>query len=249
MINPDQTNKKKHKNRKIIWSLFDSETAITLNLNNHKYKVITIGVASGSSCTRDFKNIDLSKKSCLKKLNKLEKPDVIFASPPCETWVSLSIGNVRFYNRDYNEYNLYWKKDWKGNDFTKKLKEKRLLGRKTAYWTAEIIKKFSPELWVIENGMSSLIFDFLKKYQNVIGYHNNTYYSAYNKSFSPKPTTFYSNMKFVLKDYMIKTGKTIENKGKGFDCITSYADRSRVPIGIYEDILLQYEGYGQQYLF
>ena len=236
-------------NKKIIWALFDSETSITLGLESHKYKVITIGIATDSSKTKDFININLSKKSCIRKLRNLDKPDIIFASPPCETWVGLSIGNIRFFNRNYNEYNLYWQRNFKGNDFTKKLREKRLEGQRTAYWTAEIIKTFKPELWVIENGRSSLIFQYLRTYFNMNGYKNNTYYSAYDKSFSPKPTIFYSNKKFFLKNYINRTGRTIENKGKGFDCIISYANRSRVPLGIYKDILKQYEGYGQQYLF
>ena len=94
--------------QKIIWSLFDSETAITQQLNSEKYKVYSIGLPSSSALTDNFIKIDLSKKSCLKKLSKLPKPDYIFASPPCETWVNVNIGNVRFYERNFNEYNLYW---------------------------------------------------------------------------------------------------------------------------------------------
>src|SRR5690606_8011298 len=119
--------------------------------------VYSIGIPSSSAITDNFIKMDLSRKSCLKKLEKLPKPDVIFASPPCETWVTVNIGNVIHFKRNYNEYNFYWQKNFKGNDFKPKYRELRLLGQKTAYYTSEIIKKFNPELWGVENGSSSLI--------------------------------------------------------------------------------------------
>jgi len=144
--------------KKIIWSLFDSETAITQQLNSDKYIVYSIGLPSLSATSDNFIKMDLSKRICLNKLKKLPKPDIIFASPPCETWVMVNIGNVIYFNRNFNEYNFYWQKNFKGNDFLPKYKKNRLLGQKTAFYTAEIIKKFNPELWCIENGSSSLIF-------------------------------------------------------------------------------------------
>ncbi len=243
--------------KKIIWSLFDSETAITKELESENYKVYTIGIASSSSITNDFINIDLSKKSCLKKLSKLPRPDIIFASPPCETWVRLNIGNVRFFVRNYREYNLYWQKDFKPNDFKEEHRECRLMGQQTAYWTAKIIKKFNPELWVVENGASSFIFKYLYKYHNLKGYKNYARYSAYdNIEFSEKPTIFYSNKKFMLRNNIVKSNKKIapslkynRRNIKGFIEIKTYGDRSRVPFGIYEDIINFYEGKGQQTLF
>src|SRR5690554_5510479 len=105
------------KNKKIIWSLFDSETAITQELNDENYTVFSIGLPSSSAITDNFIKMDLSRKSCIKKLSKLPKPDIIFASPPCETWVTVNIGNVIHFDRNYNEYNLYWQRNFKGNDF------------------------------------------------------------------------------------------------------------------------------------
>ena len=240
---------------KIIWSLFDSETAITKELESENYKVYTIGIGSSSSMTNDFINIDLSKKSCLKKLSKLPSPDIIFASPPCESWVIVNIGSVQFFERNYREYNLYWQKDFKPNDFTKEHRERRLMGQKTAYYTAEIIKKFNPELWVVENGVSSFIFKYLYKYHNLDGYKNYARYSAYdNIKFSEKPTIFYSNKKFMLRNNIVKSNKRITSRRKSknidsFIKIKTYGDRSRVPFGIYEDIINFYEGKGQQTLF
>ena len=43
---------------KIIWSLFDSETAITQQLNSEEYKVYSIGLPSSSAITDNFIKID-----------------------------------------------------------------------------------------------------------------------------------------------------------------------------------------------
>lgn len=231
----------------IIWSLFDSETAITQKLNSDKYKVFSIGLPSSSAVTDNFIKVDLSRKSCIKKLSKLPTPDIIFASPPCETWVGLSVGNVRFYKRNYNEYNLYWQRDFKPNDFSKKHRSLRLLGQKTAYWTYKIIEKFNPRMWCIENGSSSLIFKYLNKYHGLIGYKNKCEYSSYDHiNFSKKPTTIFSNLKMNLAKNNIYSNNIIEdNPKKGKNIFKSYADRSRVPIQLYEHILKHYENEAQ----
>lgn len=243
--------------KKIIWSLFDSETAITKELESEKYKVYTIGIGSSSSMTNEFINIDLSKKSCIKKLSKLPIPNIIFASPPCETWVILNIGNVRFFKRNYNEHNLYWQKNFKPNNYDDKHRDLRLLGQKTAYWTYKIIEHFKPELWVIENGQSSYIFKYLYTYFGLEGYKNYARYSAYcNVEFSQKPTIFYSNKKFILRNNVVMSNKRVSKNArynsrniKGYEDIKSYGERSKVPIGIYEDIINFYEKKGQQTLF
>ena len=241
--------------KKIIWSLFDSETAITQELNSDLYTVYSIGLPSSSSITDNFIKIDLSKRSCLKKLEKIPKPDIIFASPPCETWVMVNIGNVIHFNRNFNEYNFYWQKNFKGNDFLPKHRVNRLLGQKTAYFTSEIIKKFKPELWCIENGSSSLIFKYLYKYHNLKGNQNKTYYSSYdNINFGRKPTTIYSNLKMSLRqDFKKSNIATIDHlvgsKRGTKEVRMDYATRSAVPIQLYKHILEIYEGKGQLTLF
>ena len=250
--------------KKVIWSLFDSETAVTQELNSDEYIVYSIGLPSSTAITDNFIKMDLSKKSCLKKLEKLPKPDIIFASPPCETWVNVSIGNVGRYNRNYNEYNLYWQKNFKPNNFTKHHKQLRLLGQKTAYFSFKIIEKFKPELWCIENGSTSIIFKYLYKYHKLQGYKNLCYYDNYDKiNFSPKPTYFYCNKKMLLKKEMIKYNNNritrnvnFNNKIKNgiinledYNIKKDYCERSKVPIQLYHHILSIYEGKGQLTLF
>lgn len=241
--------------KKIIWSLFDSETAITQQLNNDEYEVYSIGLPSSSAITNNFISMNLSKRSCLKKLEKLPKPDIIFASPPCETWVTVNIGNVGHFKRNYNEYNLYWQKNFKGNDFTEKHRKLRLLGQKTAYFTSEIIKNFNPGLWIVENGSSSLIFKYLNKYHNLKGNQNKTYYSSYNNiNFGRKPTTMYSNKIMQLRTNFKKGSKIIVSEAKdkrkeGIKYLNDYCERSAVPIDLYKHILEINESKHQQTLF
>lgn len=250
--------------KKVIWSLFDSETAITQMLNSDEYIVYSIGLPSSSAITDNFIHIDLSKKSCLKKLEKLPKPDIIFASPPCETWVNVSIGNVGKYNRNFNEYNLYWQKNFKPNNFNKNHRYNRLLGQKTAYFTSEIIKKFNPDLWCIENGSTSIIFKYLYKYHDLQGYKNLCYYDNYDKiNFSPKPTYFFSNKKMLLKKEIVKNNSNRITRNvnfnkkiklglinlSDFNIKKDYCERSAVPIQLYEHILRIYEGREQLQLF
>ena len=241
--------------KKIIWSLFDSETAITQKLNSDNYIVYSIGLPSSSAVTDNFIKMDLSKKSCLKKLEKLPKPDVIFASPPCETWVMVNIGNVVYFERNFNEYNFYWQRNFKGNDFRPKHRLNRLLSQKTAYFTSEIIKKFKPDLWCIENGSSSLIFKYLYKYHSLKGNQNKTYYSSYdNINFGRKPTTIYSNLKMNLRNDFKKsniatTDHLVGSKRGTKEVRMDYASRSAVPIQLYQHILMIYEGKQQLNLF
>ena len=241
--------------KKVIWSLFDSETAITQELNSDDYIVYSIGLPSSSAITDNFIKMDLSRKSCLKKLEKLPKPDIIFASPPCESWVAVSIGNVRFYKEWTNEWNLYWTNNFKANKFKKVFEQRRLLGQKTAYFTAEIIKKFNPDLWCIENGSSSLIFKYLYKYHNLKGNQNKTYYSSYdNINFSKKPTIIYSNVLMNLRQDHKRGMKVIESVSSkkhkpGIKYLKDYSERSAVPIQLYQHILDIYEGKQQLNLF
>jgi len=241
--------------KKVIWSLFDSETAITQLLNSDEYIIYSIGLPSSTAITDNFIKMDLSKRSCLKKLEKLPKPDIIFASPPCETWVTVNIGNVRFFERNYNEHNLYWQHNYKPNNFLNKHRELRLSGQRTAYFSAEIIKKFKPELWCVENGSSSLIFKYLNKYHNLKGNQNKTYYSSYdNINFGLKPTTVYSNLKMNLRRDIKKGSKIIVSEAKnkrkpGIKYLNDYSERSAVPIELYKHILSIYENKEQLSLF
>jgi hypothetical protein len=178
----------------IIWSLFDSETACVASTFAGEHEVYSFGVGSGTNHV----HLDLSDFAEAKKvLDTYPKPDVIFASPPCGSWVVVSVGSLKCFTSE-TAYNLFWKnKDLEPIYLTKELTKKRRDGEDTAICTAKIIQHYSPKFWAIENGNSSLIFNFMKKYAGLAGYKNYCNYFSYGFN-NLKPTIIYSNLKLNL---------------------------------------------------
>ena len=81
----------------VVWALFDSETATVANaLPEHE--VYSFGIGGGT----EHIHLDLSDfETARKELEKYPKPDIIFASPPCESWVDLSKGHLSKYTKYY----------------------------------------------------------------------------------------------------------------------------------------------------
>jgi hypothetical protein len=225
--------------RKVIWSLFDSETA-TVAKTFPEHEVYSFGIGGGTEHIHlDLSNFDTAKK----ELDKYPKPAYIFASPPCETWVNVSVGQKRFYTKE-NGYNLYWKNKWTPFDFTPKHREKRINGENTVATTAKIIQYYKPKCWAIENGNSSLLFSYIYEFNGLSGFLNKCRYSNY-KANVIKPTIIKSNKMLILlnsprKDVGCHIKKIEELRGK---------DRSIVPPLLYKDILRQFEHGGQKTLF
>lgn len=95
-----------------------------------------------------------------------------------------------------------------------------------------IIEHFKPKVWIIENPKTSKTWEFQENHWNFIGEMNATYYSAYDNSFSLKPTIFKSNIKLNL----------IKDHGKGNDdhmAKGSYLKRSSIPDLLIKDIIKQ----------
>jgi hypothetical protein len=201
--------------------------------------------------------MDLSDpEAAISELEKYPKPDVIFASPPCETWVSVSRGNLRHFTNKKG-HNLYWENKWNLFNFPS-LKETSENGIKTAETTAEIIKYFKPKFWVIENGNSSWLFDYLFKFCSLSGFLNKCYYCNYSKFKSLKPTIMKSNRPLILNN--VKPHKSVKmvrivdrdskkKNSKATEFITDKKLRSKVPAALYRDIMRQFERGGQPALF
>ena len=95
---------------KVVWALFDSGNGCYKQAVKKYYgddvKIISIGIDIENKNT-DFLNLDLSDTSeyfgesnLFKELDNLPKPDIILASPPCESWSNASAmlnGNVCWY--------------------------------------------------------------------------------------------------------------------------------------------------------
>jgi len=232
----------------VVWALFDCESCSCYNALIEHHEVYSFGIGNG---IHHF-NLDLSNFTKASEiLDKFPKADIIFASPPCETWVPLSIGAKRFYTKD-NGFNFYWKDKWTPFDFTQKAKNKRLNGCNTALVTAAIIQYYSPRYWAIENGSRTLIFDFLESFSVLpLGYRNKCNYYSYGLNVL-KPTIFYSNIILELKNNKpnVKTMpiSQLSYKGKR-EMREKYGSISQVPALLYQDIMQQFRTGGKKNLF
>lgn len=209
----------KNNQKIIIWSLFDDGARSYYNAlkNNDNYYVISIGINDLKE--DNYYKIDLSifNDNCIKQLSKLPPPDIILASPPCESWsiadnqqrglkdVSKDNNYSILINRNYNwfsEHNKTCHKSLKRNYFLQM--KRRILGEITALGCFNIINHFDPKFWVIENPQSSKIWSYLNS-NGFYGIENDTYYNNWDPIFPKKPTRFLSNQNLDLSKIHIKS--------------------------------------------
>ena len=237
----------------IVWALFDSGngsyTKGVKELNEKdlcNIDVYPIGIDIEKR-NNHFINLNLADYSRLfgdntlfNTLDKLPKPDLIIASPPCESWSNASAMTgenacwkqedlsdslfipqkeaSRFTIRnasDYEEAYINYKYD---RQFMK-----RINGELCAFNTIEIIKRYNPMYFVIENPASGRLWKYIDE---VIGfklpYLNLTRYNNYDYPLQ-KPTKFASNLYLGLKNDIIKQEIEWGNFSK------SYNERSNIP--------------------
>lgn len=248
-----------------MWGLFDSgngcyKQAVTKynsqNIGGYHH-ITSIGIDRGNKSS-DFINQDLSvntlfdESALFSQLDKLDTPDVILASPPCESWSvasNMANGNAcwkqeskalvslfdeiqessRFTIRSHSDYERYqYKYD---NQF-----KTRVNGELCIFNTIQIIKRYKPKIFIIENPAYGRIWEYIER---VIGfnlpYQNLTYYSAYGYK-TYKPTRFSSNIDLQLRtDRQPNTVKLKQVKG--------YNERSNIPIPLVLDIIKKCEDY------
>jgi hypothetical protein len=237
---------KEANDKRVIWSLFDSENATMLQFQgNPNFEAYCFGLGSGSRHI----SLDLSDFWRAKiELNKYPKPHYIFASPPCESWCYVSVGSKRHYTSEPG-ITFCWRKKWVPFDFTEKARKIRMNGEYTALTTAKIIQHYQPKFWAIENGTRSLLFDYLREKCNLTGIKNLTNYYSYGFEFL-KPTTIYSNIPLSLANNSPnKQLAKVETHVKGMTRTELSSYRSRVPIGLYRDILSLFETHDVSCLF
>ena len=222
---------------KIIWALYDDGNMSWYysTYDKSKYRVISIGIQEHNGL-EDYHKIDLrlSNFDLIKQLSKLPKPDIIVASPPCESWSGADC-KARIYNNDltfkneswYYDYNLNCSKNKKRNWISKV--RNKIIGEDTLLGTIHIIKTFKPKAWVIENPKSSYLWKYINKYTNFVGINNDTCYNCYDKTFSKKPTRFFSNKKIELFSFNIKSNNRMN--------YCNYNERSAIPNSLLLDIL------------
>jgi site-specific DNA-cytosine methylase len=244
---------------KTVWCLFDDgEGSYSKTIAKYfpgEFNIISFGLKNA-----DVK-IDLSdygelfgKTTMFDTLNSLPKPDIILASPPCESWSNANAmmnGNFKWYKgnevyerndftirtkKQFNSQNSTFKPNWNKNCYS------RINGELCAINTMRIIERYKPEIWVIENPQTSMIWRYYKQVQGFNGFENIAHYAAYDENFSKKPTCFYSNVMFNLRKMKGKAKRNmIFKRGRHNDYSRNYDIRSRIPGELVKDIIEQLE--------
>ncbi|AJM71546.1 DNA methyltransferase [Mycoplasma yeatsii] len=244
----------------IVWALYDdAESSYQKAIKKYfdkQFIVYSIGINEPKkikfkeSNNYKYKQIDLSltNDKLIEQLNELPRPDIILASPPCESWSIADCGGKMFSkisptddkqeictwevrNRKYYEsYNSTCSANKKRSFLKKEIA--RILGVATIGATINIIETFKPKFWVIENPTTSKTWEFQKEHWNFNAHLTKTYYSAYDSNFSLKPTTFKSNIKLLLKAKKVPGNKEHMKKN-------NYSLRSSIPDELIKDIIEQ----------
>lgn len=240
----------------IDWALFDSgngcytQGAELFNQSaNQSIEIYPIGIDIESK-NNHFINLNLADYSRMfgdnklfDELDKLPKPDLIIASPPCESWSVASAmwaGNASLkqetgaVNRELSKFTVRGRADYDLPHVQFKYDRSflnRINGELCIYNTIEIIKRYNPKVYVIENPASSKIWYYI---DDILGFKiqfdNLAHYHCYNYPLR-KPTRFKSNINLGLRyNHKLKPEIKFENFSK------SYNERSNIPLELIVDI-------------
>lgn len=234
--------------RTIIWALFDDASrSYYHSLHSEGVQVISIGI--NPILCFNYRQIDLSitNNKLIKQLSKLPKPDIILASPPCESWsiadnqrraikklnnIDDNILYMELRNKSFYDQNNIDSINFLKRDFYKQHKT-RINGECTALATLQIIDHFKPKYWVIENPQSSKIWDYMRNMNPTLnGIKNLAHYNNYDSNYTTKPTYFLSNVGMILKHEKITQNKKWSDT-RGYDL------RSSIPSKLIEHIYNQ----------
>ena len=176
-------------------------------------------------------------------LDKLPKPDLIIASPPCESWSVASAmwgGNASWkqetgaINRELSKFTVRSRKDYDLPHVQFKYDRSffnRVNGELCIYNTIEIIKRYKPKVYVIENPASSRIWHYINDILSfAIPFDNLAHYNCYGYPLK-KPTRFKSNINLHLKHD--QQSKALQQWG---DFAKNYNERSNIPLELIKDI-------------
>ena len=229
-------------NKKIIWCLFDDANGSWNKFSREREKEHYISIGINDNDWDNYYKIDLSiqNDTLITELEKLPKPDIIVASPPCESW-SIADNQRRLWRKQVGRMiEVFTYQDELENrkifnngkrDYYKQWKT-TLNGISTILGTLKIIDYFKPKYWVIENPATSKIWEFINENVKLEGFKNKAYYNAYNIEFTKKPTIFFSNLELKLKlDNIKQIRKWEETSG--------YITRSSIPKELLKDIIEQ----------
>lgn len=172
--------------KKVCWALFDSETGDYM-ATVHRYfedeiDVYGVGISHYGKNTDHYVNFNLADFSELfgapslaqKLLKALPKPDIIVASPPCESWshmTSINNGNIhwkRYASKLFPENKIFQLQDVDvQTGFVKAADIKtfftRVNGELCHQNTWDIIKETKPSVFMVENP-DNYSWEYIQKY-------------------------------------------------------------------------------------
>ncbi|WP_439287538.1 DNA methyltransferase [Lonepinella sp. BR2904] len=241
----------------IVWALFDSGNGCYTQASEdfENIEIYPIGIDKENKNSH-FIQLNLADYSrafgnsiLFDTLDKLPQPDLIIASPPCESW---SVGSAmwggnaswkqertllrenlsKFTIRGVIDYELdYVQFKYERSFFN------RINGELCIYNTIEIIKRYSPKVYIIENPSSSRIWHYINDILNFpIPYENKTFYNNYSYPLK-KPTRFKSNINLHLRCEDVRPDIQFKHFSK------SYNERSNIPLNLIMDIYSRVQNY------
>lgn len=242
----------------IVWALFDSGNGCYSQAAKNFPEIELYSIGLDKEHKNDhFISLNLADYFHLfgddrlfKTLDTLPTPDLIIASPPCESWSVASAmkdGNAswkqekgdglfdsqtplsRFTIRDYKDYERYQYKP-------EKSLLNRINGELCTFNTIQIIKRFDPPIYIIENPAGSRMWEYIERVLGFeIPYDNLTYYNNYGYP-AKKATKFKSNVNLNLKKIAVPNElgvKRLDRKGGAYNA------RSNIPLDLIKDIFNQ----------
>lgn len=209
-------------NKLILWDLFGGgQNSIynTVKEYNLPIDVYTFDITEPQH-EKQFK-LDLSSENVIEELKKYPNPDIIVASPLCQSfsitttikgggtigWKKLKDRSIQIRTLDEIKYCLTlnkYMKNWKSEVMLERAK----LGKKCVENTLMIIEYFKPKFWYLENPALSLMWNYTKFNKDIDYFYNTTNYSSYG-FLTFKPTTFLSNIQLDLRQEKRKVYKKI----------------------------------------
>ncbi|WP_027120998.1 hypothetical protein [Mycoplasma leonicaptivi] len=214
----------------IVWDLFGGgQNSVFESINNdQKLKnIFEIHTWDITEPTRQFHyKTDLAKDNIVEYFSQFPKPDIIIASPLCQSFscvLSMKGGGTPFWKLNEDKTKLIERsieefEALKGG-FTKNLKADvqlfiKRLGEKCLNNVIELIKFYKPKYFYIENPKQSLMWKYITLnrtdfYDSNQHFLNEASYGKYG-FFTTKATIFYSNIKLDLKKGRIEPPYTIQ---------------------------------------
>lgn len=218
----------------IVWSLFDSGNGSYSKVLSQSGHFINYSIGLDIENKNDhFINLDLASyermfdnDTLFHTLYKLPRPDIIIASPPCESWSIASAmkgGNACWRQTKANtDFTLRTSEEYDNSRYNKHDQHlKRINGELCTINTFHIAERFVPKILIIENPMNSKIWQYIYLILGIKLEDNITHYNNYGHD-TMKPTNFLSNID-------LKLDKTKRKPDKLTQDVSGYNNRSDIP--------------------